>query len=99
MSHKYSVSMDWCWYNPSEPGSSKYIVKMYFIEGYPYTFDDIPEISIWDPTLIANANKHQNGKIYTPAELHRSSSYLIMEEVHPCLFPVLVDRPELVPKD
>ena len=93
---KYRVSACFCWYDPQEPGSRKYVVKMYFIENYPYTFDDIPEISLWDPTLEMEANKY---KVFTPHDLYKSSSYLIAEEAHPCLFPVEVDHPELVPKE
>lgn len=92
---KYRVSTCFCWYDPEELGSNRYIVKMYFIEGYPYTFDDIPEISIWDPTLQLEANKY---KTFTPNDLYMASSYLIAEEAHPCLFPIEVDHPELIPE-
>jgi hypothetical protein len=99
MSHKYKLTTEWCWYHPSESGTNKYVVKMYFVEGYPYTFDDLAEVGLWDPLLEEKANSHQNGKVYTPEDMWRVSTYLVMEEAHPCIFPMLVDRPELLPSD
>ena len=52
-----------------------------------------------DPLLEEKANSHQNGKVYTPEDMWRVSTYLVMEEAHPCIFPMLVDRPERLPSD
>lgn len=92
---KYKVKTSYCWYDPQD-GNGEYVVKMYFIQNYPYTFDDLPEIAIFDPLTMMQANED---KVYTPTDLYQSSSYLIAEECHPCLFDVDVDYPELVPKD
>ena len=91
---KYQVKTSYCWYDPKD-GTGEYVVKMYFIQNVPYTFDDMIEIAMFDPLTIQQAN---NNKVYTPEDLYYASSYLIAEQCHPCLFELDVDHPELIPK-
>jgi hypothetical protein len=70
------------------------IVKMYFIQDIPFTFDELPEGSIYDKELIEIANKYYH---YEPEDLYKNSFYLIDEEAHPCLFDLELENPEDMP--
>ena len=65
---KYKITTNFCWFR----GGSM-IVKMYFINGMPFTFDD--------------------------ADMYQYYSYLVEEELHPCLFMVDLENPEELPDD
>lgn len=74
---------------------SKKIVLMYFVNGIPFTFDDIDDMgSIEFSMETANGSES-----YTLDDIYKGSSYLMAEEAHPCLFDVKVDNPELLPTD
>jgi hypothetical protein len=70
------------------------IVKMYFIQDIPFTFDELPEGAIYDKELIEIANKYYH---YEPEDLYKNSFYLIDEEAHPCLFDLEIENPEDMP--
>jgi hypothetical protein len=70
------------------------IVRMYFIQDVPFTFDELPEGSIYDKELIEIANKYYH---YEPEDLYKNSFYLIDEEAHPCLFDLDLENPEDMP--
>jgi len=72
------------------------IVKMYFIQDIPFTFDELPESAIYDKELIEIANKYY---YYEPEDLYKNSFYLIDEEAHPCLFDLELENPEDMPPD
>lgn len=88
---KYKISHRYCWYE-----DKTMIVKMYFINEVPFTFDELPEYVIEDDEIVNLAN---NNNSYNPEDLYRSSFYLIDEEAHPCLFPVDLENPEDMPPD
>ena len=61
---------------------------MYFVNGIPFTFDDIDDMgSIEFSMETANSNES-----YTLDDIYKGSSYLMAEEAHPCLFDVKVDN-------
>lgn len=72
------------------------IVRMYAINGVPFTFDELPDCVYEDEDILKEADK--NGS-YTPEELFYASFYLIDEECHPCLFPMDLENPESMPDD
>jgi len=72
------------------------VVRMYFINGLPYTFDELPHIIQDHPSIQTEALSHQD---FDDEDLYRYSNYLIMEELHPLLFDVNLKNPELLPKD
>ena len=71
------------------------IVLMYFINGVPFTFDDIDDMGTMEFSM-ESANSNES---YTLDDIYKGSSYLMSEEAHPCLFDVKVDHPELLPTD
>ena len=87
----YKIDTAYCWYL-----NHSMIVKMYFINQVPFTFDELPDGHLEDEELVELANKETS---FEPEELYRSSFYLIDEEVHPCLFPVELENPEDMPDE
>jgi len=69
---------------------------MFFINGIPFTFDDLPTIMKDDPYIQIEAKDHQT---YTIEDMYRWSSYLIMEECHPLLFELDLKNPEELPRN
>jgi hypothetical protein len=89
----YRIGSTYCWY---ELDNEDVIVKMYFINNVPFTFDELSPIVSEDPEVITIAN--ENNK-FSPEDLYRTSFYLIDEQVHPFLFPVDLENPEELPDD
>lgn len=92
MSYEYKITNQYCWYDCE---SHSMIVKMYFINGIPFSFDSLEEGQDYNQEIIKEAKEHD--KSYTPEELYRYSFYLIDEEMHPCLFEVPLKNPEDMP--
>jgi len=72
------------------------VVRMYFIQGIPYTFDELPQIIQDHPSVQTQALQ---GRDYDDEDLYKCSAYLIDEGAHPLMFDVQVENPELLPKD
>ena len=87
----YKIDTAYCWYD-----NGSMIVKMYFINQVPFTFDELPDGHLYDKDLVELANKERS---FDPEDLYRSSFYLIDEEVHPCLFLVDFENPEDMPDE
>jgi hypothetical protein len=91
MSYKFKITQAYCWYN-----KSTMLVKMYFINSIPFTFDELPEMAIYDPEILEKADQQLR---WEPKDLYLKSFYLIDEEAHPCLFDVELENPEDMPYD
>ena len=87
----YRIDTAYCWYN-----DGSIIVKMYFINQVPFTFDELPDGHLEDDDLKRLADKERS---YEPEDLYRSSFYLIDEEAHPCMFPIELENPEDMPDE
>tara|TARA_B100002019_G_scaffold47983_1_gene40610 strand:+ start:1562 stop:1789 length:228 start_codon:yes stop_codon:yes gene_type:complete len=72
------------------------LVRMYFIEGVPFTFDDVPESYYYDKEIVELADCMG---CYEIEDIYRASDYLISEECHPMLFDIKLKNPELMPTD
>lgn len=90
---KYQITTRYCWY---ELESEYQIVKMYFINEVPFTFDELPDIIREDSAIVDYANQCLS---YSAEDLYRSSGYLISEACHPCLFEMEIENPEELPCD
>ncbi|WJZ48342.1 hypothetical protein [Synechococcus phage DSL-LC02] len=88
---KYQITHLYCWYN-----KGTMIVKMYFINEVPFTFDELPSLALEDQELIEQADKNRR---FEPEDLYRSSFYLIDELCHPMLFDVSLENPQDLPVD
>jgi hypothetical protein len=69
---------------------------MYFINSIPFTFDELPDESLFDLELIELADKERR---FEPEDLYQSSYYLILEECHPLLYELDLENPECMPAD
>jgi|TARA_B110000014_G_C20049765_1_gene546021 hypothetical protein len=78
------------------PVNYKIIVKMYFIEGMPFTYDKVEKEELEDVWIRAEAALNPE---FTMEQVDQYSDYLIAEELHPCLYPVEMTNPELMPDD
>ena len=87
----YRIDHAYCWYN-----DGSMIVKMYFINQVPFTFDEMPDGHLEDDDLKRLADKERS---FEPEDLYRSSFYLIDEEAHPCMFPIELENPEDMPDE
>jgi hypothetical protein len=58
---KYRIDTTYCWYNCGTE-----IVLMYFINGIPFTFDELPHSGMHTTEIVEHANNdcHMNQKIY-----------------------------------
>ena len=72
------------------------IVKMYFINQVPFTFDELEDGHLYDKDLRKLADKQRS---FDPEDLFKSSFYLIDEEAHPLLFEVDLENPQDLPED
>ena len=72
------------------------VVRMYFIQDLPYTFDELPFLIQEHPSVQTEALSHKD---YDDEELFMVSNYLVMEEMHPLIYDIEVENPELLPKD
>jgi len=84
----YKITTSYNWYNTTE---QKIIIKTYYINYIPFTFDEILEELQNDPEIISQADQQ---KIMTPEIFYQKSFYLIDEEAHPMLFEVELENPE-----
>jgi len=69
---------------------------MYFINGIPFTFDELEDVGILeeDARIIADCETK-----YNTEELYNYSSYLMEEEFHPLLFELELENPEILFND
>lgn len=86
---KYRITSHYCYHEGV-------IVDMYFINGIPFTFDDLPTVMQDDPYVQVEADGNVD---YSAEEMYMWSNYLIMEECHPLLFELDLENPESLPQD
>ena len=72
------------------------VVRMYFIQGIAYTFDELPQIIQDHPEIQTIALSNRD---FDDEDLYVWSNYLMMEEVHPLMFELEFENPELLPQD
>ena len=53
---------------------------MFFINGIPFTFDELPFGHIWDEELCQVADENP---CYDPEYMYKAYGYLMLEELHP----------------
>ena len=85
------ITQSYCWYN-----NATMLVKMYFIQGIPFAFDEVQEELQTNKEIIREADKN---KLYDPDELYLKSLYLVDEECHPLLFPIDIENPQDMPDE
>ena len=71
----YTVSKAFVFYN-----DCKSIVKMYYLNDVPFTFDELPDGHLWDKDLVEEATKNMPLDV---EDVYKGSNYLISEQCHP----------------
>ena len=89
----YQLRTEYAWYDTKE--SSK-VSLFYYIQDVPFTSDELPEIARNFPEIEQTANQN---KRWSAEELYKLSTYLMIEEAHPLMYEIEVDKPELLPVD
>ena len=72
------------------------IVKMYFIQGMPFTFDELNDDITSNPEYTAKADRE---RVFSMEDVYKSSFYLIDEQAHPMIYQVDLENPEELPED
>jgi len=86
---KYTLSQSYVFYMGE-------VVRMYFIQGIPYTFDELPYIIQEHPEVQVEALEHRD---YDDEDMWRYSNYLMIEQLHPLMYNIECNNPELLPQD
>ena len=86
---KYHLDQRYVFYNGN-------VVRMYFIEGMPYEFDELPLIIQEHPEIQSEALQDRD---YDDYDLYKADCHLVIEDCHPCMFELELDDPELLPQD
>ena len=86
---KYTLSQSYCFYMGE-------VVRMYFIQGIPYTFDELPQIVQDHPGVQTEALSNRD---YDDEDMYLASNYLANESAHPLMFELELENPDLLPKD
>lgn len=86
----YKITYSYNWYQTSQ---DKFIIKTYYFNYIPFTFDALEEEQQNDPEIVSNANQNL---IMKPEIFYQKSFYLIDEEAHPCLFSLDLENPEIL---
>ena len=92
---KLKITWEYVWHEDQ-------VVRMCFINGYPYTFEDLTPEECTDKKVAQEANQNKSkGAAYTKEDLYRLSKYLIMEEAHPEHFDMVdeIENPRELPLD
>ena len=90
-SDTYRVSQSYHWFN-----NGSMIVRMYFLNHTPFTFDELPDGHLYDQDLIKIADK---GRDYDIEDVYMGSNYLIMEQCHPCFDMIEIENKDELPDD
>ena len=91
MKNTFEVSSSLVWYN-----DERMVVKMYFLNDIPFTFDELPVGHLWDQDLVKEANTNRSFEV---EDVYKGSNYLIQEQCHPCFDSIEISNPEILPDD
>ena len=94
----YTIDSTYCWYS-DWVNKHERIVLMYFINGIPFTFDELEDLEQIeeDPTTIKMIADYE--KKYNTEDLYNNYAYLLQEECHPLIFELELVNPEDLPDD
>ena len=95
---KYQIDTTYCWYSDWTNKNSR-IVLMYFINGVPFTFDELEDLDDEESNSIRSRVIADNETKYNTEDLYNYHSYLMEEECHPLAFELELENPEMLPVD
>ena len=99
MVNTYVIDTSYCWYTEQLEDTIERIVLMYFINGIPFTFDELEDLDKTEADLPMIKTIADLEKRYNTDELYKYYAYLMYEEMHPMVFPIELENPEDLPPD
>ena len=84
---KAQITNNYCWltlYTQKPEETVRVIVMMWFVNGIPFTFEELPQ-AVQDLDNVRTEADWYSLE-YTDIDLDHWSEYLIMEECHPLIF-------------
>ena len=84
---KAQITNNYCWltlYTQKPEETVRVIVMMWFVNGIPFTFEELPQ-AVQDLDNVRTEADWYSLE-YTDIDLYHWSGYLIMEECHPLIF-------------
>jgi len=87
----FRVNQSYNWFN-----SGSVIVRMYFLNYVPFTFDDLAEGYLYDRDIVEEADK---SRCYDLEDVYVGSQYLILESCHPCFDMIDIENIDELPED
>ena len=99
MVNTFMIDTSYCWYTEQLEGTIERIVLMYFINGIPFTFDELEDLDKTEVDLPMIKTIADLEKRYNTEELYKYYAYLMYEEMHPMVFPIELENPEDLPPD
>ena len=84
---KAQITNNYCWltlYTQKPDETVRIIVMMWFVNGIPFTFEELPQAVL--EMLEVRVEADVFSLEYTDIDLYHWSEYLIMEECHPLIF-------------
>lgn len=88
---KYRIDKQFCWFR-----KKSIIVHMYFINGKPFTFDELPDGHLDDLELREKADQNI---CFEDEDVYQNYFYLVEEQIHPAFFKVELENPEELPDE
>ena len=92
----YRITSSYCWYS-DWINKNRHLVKMYFINGIPFTWDDLEDIGVSKEDIPKLKIIADNQRRYNIEDLYNYYSYLIEEQCNPLLFEMELENPEDLP--
>ena len=96
VSSSYRISSTYCWYKDWVNENRK-IVRMYFINDIPFTWDELEDIGITPKEIPGLKLIADNQKEYNVEDLYNYHAYLMEEEFNPLIFSLELENPEDLP--
>ena len=91
-SFSYKVTQSYNnWFN-----NGNIIVRMYFLNNIPFTFDELEPGYLYDRDLVEKADKERD---YDINDVYLGSQYLILEKCHPCFDIIDIENKDELPDD
>jgi len=91
MNSTYTVNQSLNWFN-----NGSMIVRMYFLNHVPFTFDEMPDGHLYDRDLVDEADKNRD---YDMEDVFLGSNYLLLEGCHPCFDSIQITNRDELPED
>ena len=95
---RYTIDATYCWYSDWQ-NNEKRIVYMYYINGIPFTYDELEDLEPDNAWLTGIRMIADNETKYNTEDLYNHHAYLMEEECHPLVFELELENPEKLPVD